>query len=115
MVAFNGRAAEWVESVIEQIIDPQKNKKPVDIFASPQLVLVLNHHDKKNVLQMRPATWVPEESPSLAGAGVMGKLSTVTVLHTTKLRKSVIAIVVGSAVVSTFHYSVKELFNRNLL
>lgn len=115
MVAFNESAAKWVESVIDQIVDPQKNKKPVDIFADAQLVLVLNHHDKKNVLQMRPATWEPEQSPGLAGAGLAGKLRTVQVLHTTRLRKSVIAIVVGSTVVSTFHYSMKELFNRNLL
>ena len=115
MVAFNEPAAKWVESIIDQIVDPQKNKKPVDIFADAQLVLVLNNHDKKNVLQMRPATWEPEDSPGLAGAGFIGTLNTVLVLHTTKLRKSVIAVVVGSAVVSTFHYSVKELFNRKLL
>ena len=106
---------EWVESIIDQLVDPQKNKKPVDIFAHAQLVLVLSNHDKKTVLQMRPATLEPEKNPALAGAGLVGKLSTVQVLHITKLRKSVIAIVVGSTVVSTFHYPVKELFNRNLL
>ena len=114
MVAFSQGKTDWVDNVIEQIINPPKHK-PKDIFAQPELVIVLSSRDKKSVHQMRSSKWEQEADPTSVSAGIVGYLNETTVLTSNRIRKSVLAVLVGGDVLTTMPCSIKELFNRQLL